>query len=389
MIAGKKHLDQIREIPTPFYFYDMELLRNTLSTVTSEAEKYGYKVHYALKANFSDRILAEMKKFGLGADCVSGNEVRKAIECGIPSSDVVYAGVAKSDQEIRYGLEHDIFSFNCESREELVVINAMAGEMGKKANIALRINPDVDPMTHKNISTGQADSKFGISYQEVDQVIDELSELNNLNFVGIHFHIGSQVTELKAFEYLSLRVNTIQEWFLEKGFDLKHINVGGGLGIDYHDPEHNPMPDFASYFAIFNKHLKLRPGQTVHFELGRSLVGQCGELITRVLYNKVTASGKRIALVDAGMTDLMRPALYDAVHRIENLSAEKSASKYEYMIAGPICESTDFFSKGLELPETRRGDMLTIMSAGAYGRSMSSNYNLRDLTKEVFSDDLQ
>ena len=386
MIGSKKYLERLREFPTPFYFYDMDLLRATLETATSEAGKYGYKIHYAMKANFSDRIIAEMKKHGLGMDCVSGGEVRKSIECGIPASEVVFAGVAKTDAEIRYGLEHNIFSFNCESREELEVINAIAGEMEKTADIALRINPDVDPMTHKHISTGKADNKFGISYQEVDEVIEELARLKNLNIVGLHFHIGSQITELKPFEYLSLRCNTIQEWFESKGFELKHINMGGGLGIDYADPSAHPMPDFASYFAVFHQHLKVRPGQTVHFELGRSLVGQCGDLLTRVLYNKVTASGIRIALVDAGFTELMRPALYGATHRIENLSS--TGERKTYMVAGPICESTDVFARDLELPETKRGDLLRLMSAGAYGRVMSSNYNLRDFPQEVFSDDI-
>jgi len=386
MIGSKKYLERLRDIPTPFYFYDMDLLRATLDAATSEAGKYGYKIHYAMKANFSDRIIGEMKKYGLGMDCVSGGEVRKSIECGVPASEIVFAGVAKTDEEIRYGLKHGIFSFNCESREELEVINTIAGEMGKTADIALRINPDVDPMTHKHISTGKADNKFGISYQEVDEVIEELAQLKNLHIVGLHFHIGSQITELKPFEYLSLRVNTIQEWFESKGFELKHINVGGGLGIDYADPSSHPIPDFAAYFAVFNKNLKIRPGQTVHFELGRSLVGQCGELMTKVLYNKVTGSGIRIALVDAGFTELMRPALYGATHRIENLTSV--GERKTYMIAGPICESTDVFARDLELPETQRGDLMRLMSAGAYGRSMSSNYNLREFPREIFSEDL-
>lgn len=386
MTGSKKYLERLREFPTPFYFYDMELLRATLDAAVAEASRYGYKIHYAMKANFSDRIIAEMRKYGLGMDCVSGGEVRKSIESGIPTSEVVFAGVAKTDDEIRYGLEQGIFSFNCESREELEVINTIAGEMGKIADIALRINPDVDPMTHQHISTGKADNKFGISYQEVDEVIEELAQLKNLNIVGLHFHIGSQITELKPFEYLSLRVNTIQEWFESKGIRLKHINVGGGLGIDYADPTTHPIPDFAPYFAVFHKNLQLRDGQTVHFELGRSLVGQCGELLTRVLYNKVTASGIRIALVDAGFTELMRPALYGAAHRIENLTSTEGRRKY--MIAGPVCESTDVFARDLELPETRRGDLLRLMSAGAYGRSMSSNYNLRDFPPEIYSDDL-
>ncbi len=386
MIGSKKYVERLREIPTPFYFYDMELLRATLDAVTTETQKYGYQLHYALKANFNERIVTQMNRYGIGADCVSGGEVLRAIECGIPPQKVVFAGVAKTDEEIRIGLEHNIFSFNCESRQELEVIDRIAGAMDRKANIALRINPDVDPMTHKHISTGHADSKFGISYQEIDEVIAELGELKNLNITGIHFHIGSQITELKPYEQLCHRANAIQEWFEARGFRLKHINLGGGLGIDYADPAAHPMPDFAAWFAVFHRHLQVWPGQTVHFELGRSLVGQCGELLTRVLYNKVTASGLRIALVDAGFTELLRPALYGAVHRIENLTSTEG--REQYMIAGPICESTDVFARNLELPQTRRGDLLRILSAGAYRRAMSSNYNLREFPAEIFSDDL-
>lgn len=387
-MGSEQYIEQLRTIRTPFYFYDMDLLRATLDQVTSQAGRYGYRVHYALKANFNDRIIAEMKRYGLGMDCVSGNEVKKAIEAGIPASDIVYAGVAKSDAEIIYGLTNDIFSFNCESREELEIINLLAGQLGKKARIALRINPDVDPMTHRYISTGKSDNKFGISYQEVDEVITQLEQLDNLEIIGLHFHIGSQITELRVFEYLSLRVNTLQEWFEEKGFKLSHINVGGGLGINYESPESEPIPDFEHYFGIFHKHLKLRPGQTLHFELGRSIVAQCGELITRVLYNKTTGNGTQIALVDAGMNDLIRPALYQAVHRIENLTSTADERR-PYTIAGPICESSDVFAKELELPVTKRGDILRIMSAGAYGRSMSSNYNLHEFPQEIYSDDLK
>jgi diaminopimelate decarboxylase len=386
MIGSTKYLASLYNIPTPFYFYDVELLRATLHAAISEAQRYGYQVHYAMKANFNARIVSEMHRAGIGADCVSGGEVLRAIECGIPPQKVVFAGVAKTDEEIRIGLKHSIFSFNCESREELEVINEIAGSMGLTADIALRINPDVDPKTHKHISTGHADSKFGISYQEVDEVIAELSNLKNLNITGIHFHIGSQITTLEPFEQLCQRVNALQDWFEEKGIRLQHINVGGGLGIDYADPSAHPMPDFAAYFAVFNKGLKIREGQTVHFELGRSLVGQCGELLTRVLYNKLTANGVRIALVDAGFPDLLRPALYGAVHRIENLTSASGREKY--MVAGPICESTDVFARDLALPQTKRGDLLRIRSAGAYGRAMSSNYNLREFPREIFSDEI-
>lgn len=374
---------QTRE--TPFYYYDMALLRETIGRVKSAAGEYGYKVHYAMKANFDPRIMEEMKRAGLGVDCVSGGEVKAAIEMGFAPSGVVFAGVGKSDKEIRYALEHDIFSFNCESRHELQVINSIAREMGRKARIALRINPDVDPMTHQYISTGKADNKFGISYTEVDEVITELDSLVNVEIIGLHFHIGSQIREMKVFGNLCERVNMIQEWFRSRGIVLKHINLGGGLGIDYDNPDKELIPDFGKLFDIVHKNLAVPEGVTVHFELGRSIVGQCGSLITRVLYNKQTAGGRNVLIVDAGMTDLIRPALYQAKHAIENLTSTAS-EKVEYMVVGPVCESSDTFAKAAMLPESHRGDLIALRSAGAYGAAMASRYNLRDIAPGVYSD---
>jgi diaminopimelate decarboxylase len=385
-MGSETYLEKLRDLPTPFYFYDLELLRATLDAASSAAGRYGYRVHYALKANFNERIVAEMHRYGIGADCVSGGEVRRAIACGIPASEVVFAGVAKTDEEIRYGLEQGIFSFNCESAQELEVIDALAGATGTTARVALRLNPDVDAMTHRHIATGVADSKFGIPFEELDGIVSGWGRFKNLILIGIHFHIGSQITSAEPFEQLCRRVNEFQEWFEQRGIRLEHLNVGGGLGIDYTEPSAHPMPDFKRYFALFQQNLKVRPGQTVHFELGRSLVGQCGELLTRVLYDKVTAAGTHLALVDAGMNDLMRPALYGAAHRIENLTSTQEPGAYT--VAGPICESTDIFARGISLPQTRRGDLLRIRSAGAYGRSMASNYNLRDFPREVFSDEM-
>ena len=317
---------------------------------------------------------------------MSGNEVRLAIESGCPASEIVFAGVAKSDKEIRYALGQDIFSFNCESLQELEVINALAAETGRTARIALRINPDVDPRTHKHISTGQADSKFGISYTEINEAIRSLNRLPNIRIVGIHFHIGSQITDMEVFGNFCVKVNKIQQWFVEQGIELKHLNLGGGLGVGYNDPDGKPIPDFAGYFGIVNRTLETKPEQTVHFELGRSLVAQSGELVTRVLYTKQNAAGRQIALVDAGMTDLIRPALYQAHHKIESLTGQGPLQPY--MVAGPVCESSDVFAKEALLPEVKRGDLLTIRTAGAYGSAMASRYNLRDLPRSVYSDEL-
>ncbi len=373
--------------PTPFYYYDLDLLRRTLGVATEEANRYGYHIHYAMKANVERPILEEIRRAGLGADCVSGYEVRCAVENGFAPEKIVFAGVGKSDGEIEYAIEQGIFAFNCESLQELEVIDGLAKAQGRRVNVALRINPDVRPETHRYISTGQAESKFGISYTEVDEALERLNELPHIRIVGLHFHIGSQIRNLESFAELAERVNEIARWFEERGVTLRHLNMGGGLGIDYEGPDEEPIPDFAGYFRTFHDHLKVREDQTVHFELGRSIVAQCGELITRVLFTKTTAGGARFAIVDAGMTELIRPALYHAHHRIENLTAEAEKEKRAmgvYSIAGPICESSDVFAREIEFPESRRGDVLALRSTGAYGSIMASNYNMRPIAPSFF-----
>lgn len=383
----KPSVAEISKYKTPLYFYDMELLEQTLKNLTLESSKYGFKVHYALKANFNSRVLELVKRYGLGIDCVSGGEVRRAIESGFEANEVVFAGVGKSDDEINYALDSKIYCFNCESRQELEVINELAEKRGVKARIALRLNPEIDPETHHYITTGLKDNKFGISYHEIGEVLEQISSLNNIKICGIHFHIGSQIRQLDVFANLCTRVNSIAEWFSQKGVELDHINVGGGLGINYEDPESEPIVDFKRYFAIFAEKLSLKEGQTLHFELGRSIVAQCGMLVSRVLYNKSTASGKRYAIIDASMTELIRPALYGASHAIENISkSDKECAVESYSIAGGVCESSDIFTDMIELPETQRGDIIIIKSAGAYGSCMASNYNLRPLPEEIYSD---
>ena len=371
---------------TPFYFYDIDLLRKTLSIAKTEAAKYGFSVHYALKANANERILSEMHNYGFGADCVSGNEVLSAIAAGFKPSSVVLAGVGKSDEEIRIALENDIFCFNSESLQELQVINEIAMSMGKTARIALRINPNVDAHTHHYITTGINISKFGILESDLPEVIAELKKLPALNFVGLHVHVGSQVTNLDVFRELCNVLNHIQTtYFSENGFTSKFINVGGGLGVDYEDPFSNPIPPLAEYFEIFHKMLVVKPGQTVHFELGRSLVANCGVLISKVLYTK-KSSGKHFMILDAGMTELIRPALYQAHHQIRNVTRTAEPSEQEYDVVGPICESSDCFGTDINLPLSQRGDLVAIHSAGAYGEVMSSQYNLRTKVKSYYSD---
>jgi diaminopimelate decarboxylase len=382
--------EKFSAIQTPFYYYDLDILKQTLEEVKLYSEKYNFQVHYAVKANTEDRILRLINSYGIGADCVSGNEVKKAIETGFPANKVVFAGVGKSDKEIIDALNENIFCFNCESIPELEIINSIAEKLGKIAPVALRINPNVNANTHKYITTGLEENKFGINTWELESVLDLIKISKNISLKGIHFHIGSQISDLATFKSLCLKINEIQKWFEDHKITLNHINAGGGLGINYQQPDENLVPDFKNYFELFQKFLELRPHQQLHFELGRSLVGQCGSLISRVLYIK-KGINTNFAILDAGMTDLIRPALYQAYHKIENLSAAKEGREvnaFKYDIVGPVCESSDCFGKAVQMQETFRNDLIVIRSAGAYGQVMASDYNLRERAKAVFSVEL-
>ncbi|MBK8883615.1 MAG: diaminopimelate decarboxylase [Bacteroidales bacterium] len=376
-------IGKFREIETPFYFYDLDVLRSTLDTVRKESMHSGYQAHYALKANSNPRILRIISSYGLGADCVSWNEIAAALDAGFQPSGIVFAGVGKTDKDIEAALKTEISCFNCESIPEIEVINELASRQNKTAPIALRINPYIEAHTHKYITTGIEESKFGINTWEIDEVIRRLAALKNVRLIGIHFHIGSQISRMSVFKSLCARINELQDWFSEHGINLTSINVGGGLGIDYENPEKKPL--FEEYFSLLNDFINLRPGQTLHLEPGRSVIGQCGSLISRVLFIK-NGSNTLFAIIDAGMTDLIRPALYQAHHRIDNLTSKGHI--YRYDVVGPVCETSDTFAKYIELPETKRGDIIAIRSAGAYGEAMASRYNLRNLPAAVFSDDL-
>ena len=385
MGKGKFPVERLQKIQTPFYYYDSEVLRQTLKAINEEAGKHeGFVVHYAVKANANPKILRIIREAGLGADCVSGGEIETSIKAGFPASKIVYAGVGKADWEINLGLDNDIFCFNVESIPELEVINELAGKKGKVARVAFRLNPNVGAHTHANITTGLAENKFGIAMRDMLTVIEEASKMEHVKFVGLHFHIGSQILDMGDFQALCNRVNELQDELERHRIHVEHINVGGGLGVDYEHPNRLPIPDFKAYFDTYAKKLKLRNGQTLHFELGRAVVAQCGSLITRTLYIKEGAT-KRFAIVDAGFPDLIRPALYQAYHKIENITSEEPKEAYD--VVGPICESTDVFAKQIDLNKTRRGDLLAIRSAGAYGEIMASQYNCRKLPKGYLSDE--
>ncbi len=379
-------LEKLQKIETPFYYYDTALLRKTLEEIKKQTASHPeFRVHYAIKANANPKLLNIICQAGLGADCVSGGEINAAVAAGFAPDKIVYAGVGKSDWEINLGIDRDILCFNVESVPELEVINELAAKKGKVARVAFRINPNVGAHTHANITTGLAENKFGIAMADMDKVIEMAAEMKNVKFVGLHFHIGSQILDMGDFEALCNRINDLQDKLEREHVVVESINVGGGLGIDYHNPNRVPVPDFKSYFDTYAKCLKLREGQTLHFELGRAVVAQCGSLFTRVLYVK-EGTAKKFVIVDAGMTDLIRPALYNAYHKIENLSAD--GKKEVYDVVGPICESSDVFAKAIDLDECHRGDMIALRSAGAYGEIMASGYNCRKLPVGYTTEDL-
>ena len=386
MLIDQENILRFKEVHTPFYFYNTALLKETLQKIKKEISAHkNYIVHYAIKANANPKLLRLIAQAGFGADCVSGGEIQRALDTGFPASKIVFAGVGKSDWEINLGLDNDIFCFNVESEPELEVINELAKAKGKIASVAFRINPNIGAHTHANITTGLAENKFGIAMKDMEHIIQKAEQLCHIRVLGLHFHIGSQILEMDDFIALCQRINQLIEQLRQNHHQLKHINVGGGLGIDYEQPDKHPIPNFSSYFNTYAKYLNLSDGQQLHFELGRAVVGQCGSLVTRVLYVKQGAT-KQFIIVDAGMTDLIRPALYQAQHQIENLNSREVLEKYD--VVGPICESSDVFAKDILLPKTHRGDLIALHSAGAYGEIMASQYNCRALPQSYTSEEL-
>lgn len=380
------NFDHIKGVETPTYYYDLSLLQHTLLQAQNQAKKHNYKIHYAVKANNNPRILKAVHKSGLGADCVSGREIDWAMQHGFKPDQVVFAGVGKTDEEIQFGIEHQIACFNVESVQELEVIGQWAVKLGRKATVSLRINPNIDAQTHRYITTGLEENKFGVFPHHLQNALSIIDRNALLSLKGLHFHIGSQITDMAVYRDLCLKVNTWNEWFLKKGYDLELLNLGGGLGVNYADPDKELIPDFKRFFQTFATHLKPRPYQKIHFELGRSLVANCGSLIAKVLYIKEGAA-KRFAILDAGMTELLRPALYQAEHKIQKLSsADTSMTSYDYDIVGPICESSDYFGRDVHLPELKRGDFVAIRSTGAYGEVMSLKYNMRKAYQFYYQD---
>lgn len=385
-MISQKAVEAFKSIQTPFYYYDMDLLRSTVDACRRQAEASGIQVHYAVKANDDARVLAAVRQAGFGVDCVSGGEVEYALQQGFAPEKIVFAGVGKTDAEIILALKGGIGCFNCESIPEIEVINDLAARLGVRALIAVRVNPDIDARTHKYISTGNEENKFGIAPGDFTALFRAMRAASNLDFCGIHLHVGSQITDMSVFETECRRAAEIVEIFEKKGFKVENINLGGGLGVNYTDPDASPVPDFGAWMGAIRRCLPVKPGQKVHIEPGRALVAQCGSLISRVVFVKKVASQKCVIL-DAGMNDLIRPALYQARHKIENLTSKGGLLRYD--VVGPVCESSDFWGGKQLLPATSRGDIFAIRSAGAYGQVMAMHYNRRPLAKAIYSDDIK
>jgi len=376
-------LNKFQSINTPFYYYDINILKANLEALKNSINNKN-KVHFALKSNFNNKILDIINSYGFGIDAVSGNEIKKAIEVGFKSEDIVFAGVGKKDSEIQFSIDNNISYLNSESFQEIEIINKISSKSNKITPISIRINPNIKTQTHKHIQTGYRNNKFGIDINDLNEVIDYSNKFKNIEIVGFHFHLGSQINNNSPFLKLCSIVNEVNDVFKVKSINIKYINVGGGLAIDYSNPIDNSISDFKNFISLFNKNIFLNDKQIIHFELGRSIVGQCGFLISKVLFIKKSYE-KNYVIIDAGMNDLIRPALYNTYHKVINITS-KSPEKINYDVVGPVCESSDTFAYDYPLPITNRDDFIVICSAGAYGQSMSSNYNLRNKLKSYYSD---
>jgi diaminopimelate decarboxylase len=367
-------------VGTPVYVYSRRTLRDHYRRLDQAFAEVPHLICYSVKANSNLGVLSVLAGEGAGADIVSGGELYRALKAGIPPEKIVFAGIGKTVEEMAYALRSGILMFNVESEDELLLLDRVAGEMGRKADIALRVNPDVDPGTHPYIATGMREAKFGIDMEEALAVYERAAELENVRVVGVHQHIGSQITEVGPFRDSLERTGELVGSLRGRGLDIRYINIGGGFGIPY-DEEEVPYPvDYARALAPLLK----EQGCTVILETGRLIVGNAGVLLTRVLYRKKSGN-KRFLVVDAAMNDLIRPSLYGSFHRIlpvvENHREEETVD-----VVGPVCESGDFLARGRSMPRAEPGELLAVMSAGAYGFVMSSNYNSRRRAAEVMVD---
>ncbi|RMD46383.1 MAG: diaminopimelate decarboxylase [Aquificota bacterium] len=369
-----------KKVGTPVYIYSKRGILKKVKEYKEAFSKYETLICYAVKANSNLSILKLFESEGLGCDIVSGGELYKARKAGVSSNKIVYAGVGKTDFEIDYAIRENILSFNVESEMELDVLNEIAGKNGRKARISIRVNPDVNPKTHPYISTGLRESKFGIDIEKAVDVYKKAVKLPNIEIIGVHCHIGSQIMDVSPYIEAVEKTAELVFKLKKEGINLQYFDIGGGIGIKYR-PEDNPpsIKEFADSIIPIVKETGLK----LIIEPGRSLIGEMGALITQVLFTK-DKGNKHFIIVDAGLNDLLRPAMYNAYHHI--VSVDKKDKKITADIVGPICETGDFLALDREIDDVGRKDYLAVMSAGAYGSSMSSNYNMRPRAAEALVD---
>jgi len=380
LYAENVPLDKIAEqIQTPLYCYSASALRQNYRSYSRHFKAENSLICFAVKANSNQAIIGALGKMGAGADVVSEGELRRALLAGIPANKIVYSGVAKTTREMRFALQQDIFQFNIESEQELEILNEVALSEGKQAAIAFRINPDIDARTHAKISTGKASNKFGISWTRAHKAYARAAELPGIKVQGIDIHIGSQLTELEPFGAAFRCLAELTAELRGQGHDISVLDIGGGLGIDYADGE-SPPPSIDDYATLANDILG-HLGCRILVEPGRSLVGDAGILLSRVIYLK-DGEKDHFLIIDAGMNDLLRPSMYDAFHDIVPCRLDDKESCL-YQVVGPICETGDTFARDRKLPKMKAGDLLAIKDVGAYGATMSSTYNTRPLAPEV------
>jgi len=369
------------KVGTPFYVYSAATLRRHVRVMQEAFEGIPMLLAYAMKANSNQAVLTLMAKLGVGADVVSLGELERAIAAGIPASKIVFSGVGKTVAEMRRGLELGIYCFNVESEPELERLDMIAGSLGKTARVSVRINPDVDAKTHAKISTGKSENKFGIPFARAREVYNRIADLKNIEAVGVDMHIGSQITDLSPFaDAFTLLAQLVRD-LRGDGHRISHVDVGGGLGIPYHQDEDAP-PDPRAYAKIVREKLG-DLGATLVIEPGRLIVGNAGVLVAKVEY--VKEGRKTFVIVDAAMNDLIRPTLYEAHHDVVPVT-QSNLPQITADIVGPVCETGDYLALGRKMAGVKEGDLLAVMSAGAYGAVMASTYNTRALIPEVLVD---
>jgi len=385
--GGMLHAEQVDiaaladTVGTPFYCYSTATLERHYKVFAGAFADVPSLVCYAMKANSNQAVLATLARLGAGADVVSGGELKRARAAGIPAEKIMFSGVGKTAAELALALDENIFCINVESEPELDLLSSIAASKGRKAHVSLRVNPDVDPKTHAKIATGKAENKFGIPISRAREVYTHAAKLPGIAVAGVDMHIGSQITDLTPFDDAFALLSDFVRVLRGDGHTISHIDLGGGLGIPYHEDEEDP-PSPDAYAAVVKRATR-DLGCTLVFEPGRLLVGNAGILVTRVLYVK-HGEAKHFVIVDAAMNDLIRPTLYEAYHAVKPVKeAAFDDPRIVADVVGPVCESGDFLALGREMPAPAPGDLLAVMSAGAYGAVQAGTYNTRPLVPEV------